>query len=141
MFKHCNRYTRNEKSIDVTFCNEGVYSLWNFLKLEKYEKEDLKKIKGIAFRAKNEIIINEPEQIVPQERMDIDLPGYAWDLLPKNKPLDLYRSPMWHAEYDQNKRSPYAALQTSLGCQFKCDFCMINIINRNDNDEVGFIKL
>ena len=54
-----------------------------FLKLEKYEKEDLKKIKGIAFRAKNEIIINEPEQIVPQERMDIDLPGYAWDLLPK----------------------------------------------------------
>ena len=70
--------------------------------------------------------------------MDIDLPGYAWDLLPKkNKPLDLYRSPMWHAEYDQNKRSPYAALQTSLGCQFKCDFCMINIINRNDNDEVG----
>ncbi len=129
---------RNEKSIDVTFCNEGVYSLWNFLKLEKYEEEDLKKIKGIAFRAKNEIIINEPEQIVPQDRMDIDLPGYAWDLLPKkNKPLDLYRSPMWHAEYDQNKRSPYAALQTSLGCQFKCDFCMINIINRNDNDEVG----
>ena len=37
----------------------------------------------------------------------------------------------------KNKRSPYAALQTSLGCQFKCDFCMINIINRNDNDEVG----
>ena len=24
-----------------------------------------------------------PEKIVPQERMDIDLPGYAWDLLPK----------------------------------------------------------
>ena len=44
---------------------------------------------------------------------------------------------MWHAEYDEDKRSPYAALQSSLGCQFKCDFCMINIINRNDNDEIG----
>ena len=70
--------------------------------------------------------------------MDIDLPGYAWDLLPfKNKPLDLYRSPMWHAEYIKDQRSPYAAIQTSLGCQFKCSFCMINLINRNNSDEVG----
>tara|TARA_B100001123_G_C15081979_1_gene936050 strand:- start:107 stop:1015 length:909 start_codon:yes stop_codon:yes gene_type:complete len=44
---------------------------------------------------------------------------------------------MWHAEYDFEKRSPYASLQTSLGCVFKCDFCMINIINRNDNEEIG----
>ena len=128
----------NEKSIDIGLCNEGVYSIWNLLKLENFNFENLKKIKGIVFRSKNEIVVNEPEVVVPQERMDIDLPGYAWDLLPKyKKPLDLYRSPMWHAEYDENKRSPYAALQSSLGCQFKCDFCMINIINRNDNDEIG----
>ena len=70
--------------------------------------------------------------------MDIDLPGYAWDLLPYNKnPLDMYRSPMWHAEYDFKKRSPYASLQTSLGCVFKCDFCMINLINRTDTEEIG----
>jgi anaerobic magnesium-protoporphyrin IX monomethyl ester cyclase len=128
----------NEKSIDIGLCNEGVYSIWNLLKLKNYNFENLKKIKGIVFRSKNEIVVNEPEVVVPQERMDIDLPGYAWDLLPKDKkPLDLYRSPMWHAEYDEDKRSPYAALQSSLGCQFKCDFCMINIINRNDNDEIG----
>ena len=51
--------------------------------------------------------------------------------------FDLYRSPMWHAEYDEKKRSPYAAIQTSLGCKFGCDFCMINIINRDDNEEIG----
>ena len=82
--------------------------------------------------------MNGAEKVVPNDRMDIDLPGYAWDLLPmKEKPLDLYRAPMWHAEYDQDKRSPYAAIQTSLGCQFGCDFCMINIVNRNDEDEIG----
>ena len=40
-------------------------------------------------------------------------------------------------EYDFEKRSPYASLQTSLGCVFKCDFCMINLINRNDSEEIG----
>ena len=28
---------------------------------------------------------------------------------------------------------PFAAIYTSLGCKFKCDFCMINIVNRTDN--------
>ena len=70
--------------------------------------------------------------------MDQDLPGYAWDLLPyKNKPLDLYRSPLWHAEYNEEHRSPYAAIQTSLGCQFKCNFCMINILNKDDGEDIG----
>ena len=44
---------------------------------------------------------------------------------------------MWHAEYDHDKRTPYAALQTSLGCNFGCEFCMINIVNRDDNDPIG----
>jgi radical SAM superfamily enzyme YgiQ (UPF0313 family) len=66
--------------------------------------------------------------------MDIDLPGYAWDLLPcRDKPLDLYRAHFWHAEFSHEKRTPFAAIYTSLGCRFKCDFCMINIVNRVDN--------
>ena len=131
----------NEKSIDIILCNEGVYSLRNLLKLNTDELKDLNKlenIKGIGFRKDNKPFLTMPEKIVPQEKMDIDLPGYAWDLLPYNeKPLDLYRAHFWHAEYDHNKRSPFAAIYTSLGCMFKCEFCMINILNREDNDPIG----
>ena len=129
---------KDEDSIDFAFTNEGVYALHNVLKLNQINDSELINIKGIVRRDSGNIIMNEPEKIVPNDRMDIDLPGYAWDLLPFTKtPLDLYRAPMWHAEYKEENRTPYAAIQTSLGCQFGCDFCMINILNRNDNEEIG----
>ena len=129
---------KKETMIDFVFTNEAVYALRNILKLESFESKNLSKINGIAYRKQKEIIMTMPEKTVPTEKMDIDLPGYAWDLLPFNKkPLDLYRAPMWHAEYDFEKRTPYASLQTSLGCMFHCNFCMINILNRDDNDEIG----
>lgn len=133
-----SKVLREEKSIDIVFTNEGIYALRNLLQLNSFDMSNLQNLKGIAYRNNKEVIINAYEKVVPNEKMDIDLPGYAWDLLPfKKKPFDLYRSPMWHGEYDEEKRSPYAALQTSLGCQFKCSFCMINLINRNDSEEVG----
>ena len=67
---------------------------------------------------------------------DLRSTGYAWDLLPyKERPLDLYRAHFWHAGFDHSKRTPFAAIYTSLGCNFGCDFCMINIVNRSDNGE------
>jgi len=129
---------KKEKMIDFIFTNEAVYSLRNVLKLDKFNEEQLSKVKGLAYRDGETIKMTPPEKVVPTEKMDEDLPGYAWDLLPFNKkPLDLYRAPMWHAEYDFEKRTPYASLQTSLGCMFHCNFCMINIVNRDDNDEIG----
>jgi anaerobic magnesium-protoporphyrin IX monomethyl ester cyclase len=124
--------------VDIVLLNEGVYALHNLLRSNL--KDDLRTIKGIGYKrfdgSKPELVLNPPEQIVPQERMDIDLPGYAWDLLPyRERPLDLYRAHFWHAEFSHEKRTPFAAIYTSLGCQFACNFCMINIVNRVDNDD------
>ena len=121
--------------VDIALLNEGVYALLNLLKSDL--KDDLKKVKGIGYKIdKNNFILNDPEIVVPQDRMDIDMPGYAWDLLPYNeKPLDLYRAHFWHAGFDHSKRTPFAAIYTSLGCQFACSFCMINIVNRVNNDD------
>ena len=133
------RALEDEPSIDFVFTNEGVYALDAVLRLPSLAPSDLQDIRGVAYRTEaGEVWINPAEEVVPTSRMDTDLPGYAWDLLPfRESPLDLYRSPLWHAQYDEYKRSPYAAIQTSLGCNFGCSFCMINIINRDDEDEVG----
>ena len=68
---------KEEKSIDFVFTNEGVYAFRNILNLKNFMSDYLKDIKGIAYRNGNKIIQNEPEIVVPNERMDLDLPGYA----------------------------------------------------------------
>jgi anaerobic magnesium-protoporphyrin IX monomethyl ester cyclase len=119
-------------SVDFVLLNEGVYALWTLLATDL--RSDLRGVKGIGFRNDGIPTLNEPERVVPQDRMDTDLPGYAWDLLPyREKPLDLYRAHFWHANFDHGRRTPFAAVYTSLGCRFRCDFCMINIVNRVDN--------
>jgi radical SAM superfamily enzyme YgiQ (UPF0313 family) len=125
--------------VDFVLLNEGVYALHNLLKTDLISY--LEKVRGIGYKKYDESgnvqpVLNPPESVVPQERMDIDLPGYAWDLLPyKSYPLDLYRAHFWHADFDHEKRTPFAAIYTSLGCNFACDFCMINIVNRVDNTD------
>jgi len=126
-------------SVDIVLLNEGVYALHNLLRSNL--STDLSHIKGIGYKKRGPAnfaipTLNEPEKIVSQDMMDQDLPGYAWDLLPFNKkPLDLYRAHFWHADFDHQKRTPFAAIYTSLGCNFACDFCMINIVNRINNGE------
>ena len=125
-------------AVDIVLLNEGVYALHNLLKSNL--SDHLQNIRGIGYKKRGPAgflipTLNAPEKVVPQGLMDQDLPGYAWDLLPyKAKPLDLYRAHFWHAEFNHGKRTPFAAIYTSLGCQFACDFCMINIVNRVDND-------
>lgn len=120
--------------VDFVLLNEGVYALHNLLKTDL--ETGLDQVKGIGHKAHGVPVLNEPQHIVPQDRMDVDLPGYAWDLLPyRSRPLDLYRAHFWHAEYQHDLRTPFAAVYTSLGCPFKCDFCMINVVNRVDNTE------
>ncbi len=121
-------------SVDFVLLNEGVYALRHLLATDL--KSDLKSVRGIGWKDGGLPRINSPERVVPTERMDQDLPGYAWDLLPrKQHPLDMYRSCNWHANFHEELRTPYAAIHTSLGCRFKCDFCMINIVNRTNPAE------
>jgi len=37
---------------------------------------------------------------------------------------------LWHSYSNNTDRQPFASIYTSLGCPYRCHFCMINIINR-----------
>lgn len=121
--------------VDFIAINEGVYTLHSLLELDlTHSYNYFSDVPGLGYKVDGDKIVNDGT-VVPGDRMDTDLPGYAWDLLPyKNKPLDLYRAHFWHAEFDHDKQTPFAALYTSLGCRFKCSFCMINIVNRTSTD-------
>ena len=116
--------------IDIGFTNEGVYALLGLLDTD-LSYDSIKSINGLCYREEDgNLNITHPSRIVPQERLHIDLPGVAYDLMPS---LDRYRTSSWHANYHDNDRSPFASIYTSLGCIYQCEFCMINIINREDN--------
>lgn len=51
-----------------------------------------------------------------------------------------YRTSNWHALSNNNQKQPFAALYTSLGCIYACEFCCINSPFGNANVENGFGK-
>jgi radical SAM superfamily enzyme YgiQ (UPF0313 family) len=118
-----------ETSIDFVCQNEGVYAIDNLLNVENLDDDSqLSNVKGICFKTKdNFVVTNLPEAIVPKNRLEIDLPGLAWDLLPS---IEKYRTAGWHSWSNNSDKSPFASIYTSLGCPYRCSFCMINIINR-----------
>ncbi len=121
-----------EKDIDAVCQNEGVYTIRELLSVSDLNnKQQLRKVSGLCFRDTNEnIILNKPSSIVSKDHLEIVLPGVAWDLLPSFKK---YRTAGWHSWSNDSIKMPFASLYTSLGCPYRCSFCMINIINRTNS--------
>lgn len=121
--------------VDFAFINEGLLSLLSLLKTNL--KDNLENVSGIWFKDSDGIPTKgKTGTIVLNDKMDTIMPGYAWDLLPKNKKtLDKYRAHFWHTNFLHENRTPFAAIYTSLGCQFACNFCMINIVNRTSYED------
>lgn len=125
------RYTLASERVDFVCQGEGPYTIQALLNINMDDVSDLKKVPGLWYRDGKTICCTDPAPIIPQEKLAIELPGMAWDLLP----MDKYRTSNWHAMTNNNERSPFASLYTSLGCPFKCSFCCINAPFGNNNIE------
>lgn len=95
------------KNIDILILGESEFVTLDLVKNIK----DLKKIDGIVYRYGDEIIKNNPAK-----PGDInELPNPAYHLLPIKKYYSLTFA----------RKKPFATIITSVGCPYKCDFCII----------------
>jgi len=118
--------------IDIAFTNEGVQALHDLSQASDLTKS-LSYIKGIAYRDAEGVHLNEASIPVSRSNLDIILPGINWN---KIDPNSGYRTAGWHSWTNNSIKEPFASIYTSLGCPYKCSFCMINIINRSSNDQL-----
>lgn len=96
---------------------EGPYTVLGLLEQLKKSHPDFTKVPGLWW--------GEGEHTLPAPKikdLDLELPMQAWDLLD----MSLYRAHNWHVFDHPDERKPYASIQTSLGCPYKCSFCCIN---------------
>lgn len=111
--------TLQEEAIDYACVGEGPVTIANLL--GGTETED---IPGLVWRDAGPIPITYANPSAPLIDLK-ELHGNAWDLLP----MELYRAHNWQTlGSGEEGRQPYASIYTSLGCSWKCHFCMINSI-------------
>lgn len=108
------------EACDFVCSGEGFYTVLELLKALKASPLCLEKVHGLVYRAGGGPVVHTPPAPLLQD-LDREIPALAWDFLP----MDTYRAHNWHCFAHLPERQPYAALYTSLGCPFHCDFCCI----------------
>lgn len=123
--------TLKEEDVDFIIQGEGAYTIYGLISYIK-GRQSLSNIYGLWFKNNYSINFTSPSAVI--ENLDEELDDYAWDLLPD---LSNYRSHNMHCFQDFEKskkddfsdvRTPYVAMNTSLGCPYSCHYCCINAI-------------
>lgn len=114
--------TLEEECVDFVIQGEGQQTLAGLIDVLRLGERDYSKVPGLwYYGGKN--IINTPKAAIISD-LDKFYPIAAWDLLPMQK----YRAHNWHCFDHIGQRMPYAAIYTSFGCSYSCDFCCINAL-------------
>jgi radical SAM superfamily enzyme YgiQ (UPF0313 family) len=123
--------TLREEDADFTCAGEGPVTIVELLQALKTREANLSKVHDLCYRDGEAIITSHPAPLV--QNLDSEMAGLAWDLLPMEK----YRAHNWHC-FGDLQRQPYAALYTSLGCPFHCNFCCIQAPFKSGERALGF---
>ncbi|MEM5806803.1 MAG: radical SAM protein [Candidatus Aenigmatarchaeota archaeon] len=107
----------NNKSIDFIVIGEGEFTTLEIAENVENENKNFSKIKGIAFREGEKIIITKSRELI--SNLD-SLPFPARELLPIRK----YNSHIC------SLKEPEMSIITSRGCPYNCIFCCKKIFGR-----------
>ncbi|HSW56221.1 MAG TPA: radical SAM protein [Ignavibacteriaceae bacterium] len=106
---HYEKYI--EHGVDFVIIGEGEITLKELISAIEKGESDFKKIEGLAFSSRDEVIKTSPRQIVKE--LD-SFPMPAWDLID----ISSYKK-IWmenHGFFSLN-------IATTRGCPFKCNWC------------------
>ena len=104
--------------MDSNFASRGFTDILNVS-----FNDELENLQKLIYEFTKNYLVDHDQNLPIQKKINLHF---------KEKPLDLYRAHYWHANFDDEQRTPFAAIYTSLGCVYGCGFCMINILNRTD---------
>jgi len=125
--------TLREEEADFVCDGEGLYTLLELVQaLKSSSTPDLRRVRGLWYREDGRILSTSPAPLV--QDLDRDIPGMPWDLLPMQK----YRAHNWHCFGDLDRRQPYVALYTTLGCPYHCSFCCIQAPFKSGERVLGY---
>jgi anaerobic magnesium-protoporphyrin IX monomethyl ester cyclase len=107
--------TLKEEAIDYACVGEGPITMVGIL-----QGLPLGEIPGLVWRtSEGGTVVNARAALIEDLG---DLHGDVWNKLS----MERYRSHNWQVFGDVSRRQPYASIYTSLGCPYRCGFCMIN---------------
>lgn len=115
------RTLEEEASVDFVCDREGPVTIWKTWRAIDSGEESFADIPSLWWRDGKDVVAPAASEGLICD-LDAEMPGIAWDLLP----MDRYRAHNWHCFEHIERRRPYAAIHTSLGCPYKCSFCCIN---------------
>ncbi len=107
-----------EEKVDFVCDREGPETILLTARALKARSGDFSKIPSLWYRDGAAVRSNAPGELM--DDLDGGMPGVAWDLLP----MDKYRAHNWHCFEHIQQREPYVSMHTSLGCPYKCTFCL-----------------
>jgi anaerobic magnesium-protoporphyrin IX monomethyl ester cyclase len=115
--------TLQEELCDYVCGGEGMETIRDLVKVIRSQgaPDMLHKVPDLWYRKDGEI--QSPSVFAKLlKNLDEEMPTLAWDLLP----MDKYRAHTWHRGWkNHDVNDKYASIYTTLGCSFKCNFCMI----------------
>ena len=122
--------TVREEAVDFVCPGEGPRTLEALIPLLKSGADDFSPVPDLLFLENGEIRKTAAAPLL--QDLDHEMPGMAWELLPMSK----YRSHNWHC-FGAGSRTPYAAIYTTLGCPYHCQFCCIQAPFRSGEGASG----
>lgn len=99
---------------------EGPYTVLRLVEAIKAGRREWHKVPGLTYRVNGRAVSTPSAETI--QDLDTEIPRQAWERVDMTR----YRAHNWHCFQHIHDRQPYASIQTSLGCPFKCSFCCIN---------------